>query len=97
MAKGKFALANHLVDAGGPQPRILLQDLADEGQVSVGGAGAQRVGVLEAVHFQGITNGVGVEAKGLGDGADFPVLSEELMPDVSARLGIDHGSRSLLS
>ena len=33
----------------------------------------QRVGVLEALHFQGMANGVGVEAKGLGDGTDFPV------------------------
>jgi hypothetical protein len=74
----------------------LLQDLADKRQVRIGGAGAQRVGMVEAVYFHGMANGVGVEAKGLGDGADFPMLSKELMPDVSARLFIDHGSRNLL-
>jgi hypothetical protein len=74
-----------------------MQDLADKRQVCIGDAGAQRVGVVEAVHFQGMANGVRVEAKGLGNGADSPMLGEELMPDVSARLFIDHDSRNLLS
>jgi len=68
------AFAEHLVDAGGAQAGIQVQGLADERQVGIGEAGAQGLRAVEAVGLNGGADGVGMDAKLLGNGANLPMF-----------------------
>jgi hypothetical protein len=89
-ATGVTAIPYHLVDTRGAQPRVLLQRLANKGQVRIDNGRPQRLGVLEPFHFNGAPYGVGVDIQGLRNGADFPMLGEEVAANLYARFGTNH-------
>ena len=89
-AAGVAAIPDHLVDARGAQPRMLLQHLAHKRQIRIDDGGPQRLGVLEAFHFNGAPYGVGVDVQGGGNGADFPMLGVEIAANLYAGFGTDH-------
>ena len=74
-AAGVAAILDHLVDARGAQSRVLLQHFAHKRQVGIDNGGPQRLGVLEAFHFNGAPHGVGVDIQSSCNRADFPVIS----------------------
>src|SRR5260370_26666979 len=76
---------------------MLIQGLTEERQVGIGKTGTESLGAVEGVRFNGMTNGIGMDTKLLGDGADFPMLSEEPLPDLGAGFCINHQSLSSYS
>ncbi len=52
-APGVTALLDHLINARGAQPRILMQGLANEVQIGIGDTGAQGLGAVETIRFDG--------------------------------------------
>jgi hypothetical protein len=50
----------------------------------------QRLGVLEAFHFNGAPYGIGVDVQGGCNGADFPMLGVEIAANLYAGFGTDH-------
>ena len=87
------ALVDHLVDAGGAQPGVLGQGVANERQVGVEGGrpthaapdASRRVLDRGADRFT-------VEAELSGDGPELPVLAVVQAPDLGALRGRDHRS-----
>ena len=62
-AAGVATIPDHLVEARGAQPWMLLQHLAHKRQIRIDNGGPQRLGVLEAFHFNGAPYGVGVDVQ----------------------------------
>ncbi len=89
-AAGIAALADHLVKAGGTQPGMLVQGLADELQIGIGEGGAQGRAAVEALGLNGVANGIGVHAQFAGDGADFPMLGVKVAANLSTRFWTNH-------
>src|SRR6266496_6145109 len=71
---------------------MLLQHLAHQRQIRIDNGGPQRLGVLEALHFDGAPYGVGVDVQVLCNGADFPMLGVEIAANLYAGFGTDHAS-----
>jgi hypothetical protein len=90
---GRAAVAagdDHLVDAGGAKPGVVLQHLADEAEVGVELAGSRSGGGVEARGLERPADGVGVETELARNGPDAPVLGVEEAADLGA-LGLgDH-------
>ncbi|HWB95604.1 MAG TPA: hypothetical protein VG672_02850, partial [Bryobacteraceae bacterium] len=59
---GVATIPDHLIDARGAQAWMLLQHLAHKRQIGVDNGRPERLGVLEAFHFNGAPHGVGVDA-----------------------------------
>src|SRR6478672_2678 len=91
-AAGVAAIPDHLVNARGAQSRVLLQHLAHKRQIRIDNGGSQWLGVLEALHFNSASYGVGVDVQGLCNGADFPVFGVKVAADLYAGFGTDHPS-----
>ena len=90
---GIAALADHLVDPRGAQPRVLRQGVADERQIRVEDAGPTQAGTDPcrlALHRG--ADRLTVEAELGRDGPDLPVLAVEQAPDLGALRGCDHPS-----
>src|SRR5262249_24732870 len=90
-AAGVTAIADHLVDAGGAQSRVLLESLADELCVRINHGGAQWLsGAAEALRLDGVATGSGMLAQLTGDGADLPVLGVKVAANLGADFGAEH-------
>ena len=83
-------VANHLVDACGAQARMVIESVANELDVRIDDGYSQRLGVFEAFSFNGVTNGVRVDAQFSGNGADFPVLDVKVAANLCAGFRTDH-------
>ena len=90
---GIAALADHLVDPRGAQPRVLRQGVADERQIRVEDAGPPHPGrdAWRLALDRGADR-LTVEAELGRDGPDLPVLAVEQAPDLGALRGCDHPS-----
>jgi len=90
---GVAALAHHGVQPAGGQRGELGQCVADEGQVEVDLAGAQRgIGAHHAGLGDHALHGVAVQVQLAGDGADAPGFSLVQAQDLRAQLrGYGHG------
>ena len=75
-------VANHLEDARSAKLRILFQSLADEGQVGIGQAAAQRLSAIEAVRFNRVANSIRMDLKFTGNRPDLPVFAKEQMTNL---------------
>ena len=64
-AAGVATIPDHLMDARGAQPGMLFQHLAYKRQIWIDNGGPQRLGMLEAFHFNSAPYGVGVDVQGL--------------------------------
>jgi len=93
-AAGVTTITDHLVNAGGAQPRILVQGLADELGVRIHGRRTQRLRVAETLHFDGIAHRVGMHAQFAGDGADLPVFGVEIAANLRTGFGTNHRQTS---
>ena len=91
-AAGVATIPEHLVDACGAQPWMLLQQLAHKRQVRIDNGRPQRLGMLEAFHFNGMPYGVGVDVQSGCNRADFPMLGVEIAANLYAGFGTDHAS-----
>ena len=89
-ASGIAALLDHLIDARGAQPWMLIQGLANELHVGIGDTGAQRLGAVEPVRFDGMTNGLGVHVEFSCNSADFPVFSIKVTANLHVGFRADH-------
>ena len=89
-AAGVAALANHLMDARGAQPRMLVQRLTYELYIGVCDAGTHRLSTIETIRFDGIADGIGVNVEFAGNGADFPVLGVKITANLHAGFRADH-------
>jgi hypothetical protein len=89
-ASGVTALVDHLINARGAQPRMLVQSLANELHIGIGDTGAQQLGAVEAIRFDGVTNGVRVNVKFACDGAYFPVFGVKVTANLDMRFRSDH-------
>jgi hypothetical protein len=69
---------------------MLIEDLPDEGQVHIGDGSPQTSPAVKAVGFNGVTHRIGMDLQLAGDGADFPVLGKEPVPDLSASFFTNH-------
>jgi hypothetical protein len=87
---GVATIPDHLVEARGAQPWMLLQHLAHKRQIRIDDGGSQWLGVLEAFHFNGAPYGVGVDVQSGCNGADFPMLGVEIAANLYAGFGTDH-------
>jgi hypothetical protein len=87
---GVATIPDHLIDARGAQAWMLLQHLAHKRQIGVDNGRPERLGVLEAFHFNGAPHGVGVDVQGLCNRADFPMLGVEIAANLNAGFGTDH-------
>ena len=87
-------LPEHHEQPGGPEPRIPLEGLLEEGAVGVELARPHARGPREAVGGQGPAHGVGMQAELRRDGADPPVLGEEESADLGNLRRGDHGRPS---
>jgi hypothetical protein len=92
---GIATLSNHLVNAGSTQTRVLVQDLAHELQIGIEDGWAQSLTAMEAIRFNGTTDGILVNAQLAGDGADLPMLGVKIMTNLYMRFWIDHLDLSL--
>ena len=91
-AAGVATIPDHLVDARGAQSGMLFQHLAHKRQIWIDNGGPQRLGMLEAFHFNSAPYGVGVDVQGLCNGADFPMFGVEIAANLYAGFGTDHAS-----
>jgi DNA-binding XRE family transcriptional regulator len=89
---GVTARANHLIETGGAQARILLQGLAQEVEVGIGELLAAAGMAAEAVGVQGGAYGVRMQAEFGRQGADLPMLGMEEMADVGDLFIGNHAS-----
>ena len=89
-ASGVTALADHLINARGAQSRMLGQYLPNELHIGIGDTGTQRLGAVEVVRFDGIANGIGMNAEFSGNGADFPVLGIKITANLYVGFRADH-------
>src|SRR5215831_19083695 len=69
---------------------MLLQHLAHERQVRIHNRRPQRLGMLEAFHFNGAPHGVGMDVEGLCNRADLPMLGKEIAANLHTGFGTDH-------
>jgi len=86
------AVPDHLVETCGAQAGIWFQRLAHKGQIRIDHGRPQRLGVLEAFHFNGSSHGVGVDIQGLCNRADLPMLGVEIAANLYAGFRADHPS-----
>lgn len=89
---GVATIADHLVDARGAQAWMLLQHLAHKRQIRIDNGGPQRLGAVEAFHFNGAPYGVRVDVQGLCNRADFPMFGVEIAANLYTGFGTDHSS-----
>jgi len=66
-----------------------IQGLAHELQVGIGDRRAQGLAAMEAVGFNGVANGIRVNAQLSGDGADFPMLGVEITANLDVGFWTD--------
>jgi len=88
-AAGVTALVNHLINAGGAQPRMLLQRLANKLDIGVDQGRTQGLRDAESLQLDGVAHGFRMKAQFLGDGADFPMLGVIIAADLRARFGTE--------
>jgi hypothetical protein len=88
-AAGVATVANHMVNAGRSQPRMLVQGLPDERQIRVGLGGPQGLRV-ETLRFNGVAHGVRMHAQFTGDRADLPMLGVKVAANLRSDVGTDH-------
>ncbi len=81
---------DHLVDARGAKPGVVLERGADELGVGVEGAGAHDRAVVEACRLEGGAHRVGVKRELARNRADAPVLGVEEAADLGALGFVDH-------
>ncbi len=87
--------ADHLEQPRRAEPRIVVEDLADESLVRIEHRRADlRPGANEAVGLDRVADRVVVDAELGRDGADAPVLGVEQPADVRALRGVDHRATS---
>jgi hypothetical protein len=89
-AAGVTAVADHLMNACGAQTRMLVESLANELYVRVRDRGTHRLSTIEAVRFDGIADGIGMNIEFAGNGADFPVLGVKVTANLHAHFRADH-------
>jgi hypothetical protein len=89
-AAGVTAVADHLVNACGAEPRMLIERLADELHIRVCVARTHRLRAVKAIRFDGVADGVGVNIEFAGNGADFPVLGVKVAANLHMRFRADH-------
>src|SRR5690606_15891266 len=87
--------AEHLVDAGRAQPRVVVEDLADQSLVRVEHRRTdQGPGADEPVGLDGVADGVVMHAELARDRADLPVLGVEQTADARALRRVHHRAAS---
>lgn len=69
---------------------MLIQGLPNKGLVGTGDTGPQSSGPVKAVGCNGMTDRIGVNTEGLGDGADLPMLGKEPLPNLGASFCANH-------
>src|SRR5713226_2413794 len=84
------AVAQHLIETGGAQARMLLKSLADEVQVRIGERGARRWATLKPLDFQSGAHRVWVQPQLGGNGANLPVLAMKQAPNICFLFRSDH-------
>jgi hypothetical protein len=89
-AAGIAAIANHLVNACGAQPRMLLQGLAYECNVGIDYGRTQGLCTSNSLRFDGIAHSVRMDTPFTGNGADLPVLGVKVAANLHTGLGTDH-------
>src|SRR5690606_15268012 len=88
------ALAQHLVQPRGAEPRVLREGLADEREIRVERGGATAAAPREdRVPVDGGGDRLMMDAEVGGDGAHAPVLGVVEAADLGALRGADHGGR----
>src|ERR1035438_4659387 len=78
------AIPNHLEDARGAQPRMLIESLANEPNVRIDDGRTQRRCAVEALALDGIANGIGMNVQVTGYSADLPVFDVEVAANLRA-------------
>ena len=89
-AAGVTAVADHLVNACGAQPRMPVQSLTYELHIRVRDRGPHWLSTIEAVRFDGVAHGIGMNVEFSGNSADFPVLGVKVTANLHARFRADH-------
>jgi hypothetical protein len=74
---------------------VLVQDLAHKLQIGIDDGWAQSLTAMEAIRFNGMTDGILVNAQLAGDGADLPMLRVKVTTNLYVRFWIDHLDLSL--
>ena len=88
---GVAARPHHFVEAGGAQPGIQRQRVANEGQIRVHDRGAtQAPSDRTGIQRNRRAHGVRMDAEIRDDGADLPMLAEIQSADLGVLLGCDH-------
>ena len=78
------------MNAHGPQSRMPIECLAHELHLGVPDAGTHRLATIEAIRFDGVAYGVGVNFEFAGNGADFPVFGVKVTANLRACFRADH-------
>src|SRR5258708_3883459 len=84
------AVPDDLIDARGAQSWMLFQREANKRDVGIDNGRSQWLRAIETLAFNGVANGVGMDAQLTGDGADFPVFGVKVAPDLSTGFLADH-------
>src|SRR5215475_11046472 len=91
-AAGVAPIPDHLINACGAQPWMLIQHLTHKRQIGIDNGRPQRLGVLETLHFNGAPHRVGMDFQGLCNRADLPMLGVKVAANLYAGFGTDHSS-----
>lgn len=84
------AVAQHLIETGRTQARMLLKGLAQEVQVRIGEGGARCWATFASLDFQSGAYRVRVQPQLGGNGPDLPVLAIIQAPNICFLLRSDH-------
>jgi len=75
---------------------MLVESVADKLDIGIDDGRSQRLGTIEAFAFNGVANGVRVDAQFTGNRADFPVFGVKVAADLRADFRTDHATIHLL-
>src|ERR1017187_9009242 len=89
------AVPNHLEDARGAQPRMLIERLANKPNIRIDDGRTKRRCAVETLALDGIANGIGMNVEFTGNGADLPVLDVKVAANLRASFRTDHEMASL--
>ena len=90
------AVPNHLEDARGAQPRMLIESLANKPNVRIDDGRTQRRCAVEALALDGMANGIGMNVQFTGNGANLPVFDVKVAANLCAGFRTDHDTTHFL-
>ena len=82
--------AQHLIETGGAQARMLLKRLAHEVEVWIGEGSTRSHAPFKPLGFQSGAHGLRMHSQLGGNGADLPVLAVKQPPNIRFLFGSDH-------